>query len=159
MIKKILFVFGVFFLVGCAAKKVELSKVDYIRKNFAWGDKEYLVVNFVQPEKKCHYNQYSENNINIYWPKGLKAFCKSVDGENIYHIKVYSDFYKVLNLIDSKKSFVDKNNFFYNNFFNNYSSCYALLVLRKDGNYKTHIGEYSKEYVFKFIEELDKMPY
>ncbi len=131
--------------------KLTEIKLNFVKENYNWNSEDIIIVNFRQPRTNCSYDNY-ENLINsVSW---WNSFYSIINLKNTLNIFVYSNKKAAKNVIDSKKHFEDKNNFFLNTFFSNERDCYGLLVVNRLGYYEQINGEYSENDVSNSIESL-----
>ena len=124
------------------------SELNFIKETYKWEKEKILIIKFTQPSKNCHYN--NNKSIKKYesrWDNGINLKKKKT-------IHIYSDQEASKDVIDNKKQFNDKDDFFYNKFFINDKYCYGVVVINKKGKYGYKSGEYSIEDIKKLIQNL-----
>lgn len=158
--KKVIIAF-VFFIVSSANLMAQNNKYEFngvltsseiqiIKKRFNWDTEKTLVVNFRQPLDYCHYNQYINVKLST-WFEDYFSEMKLSDSRIVY---VYSEAKLARKRIDNKDYFADENNFLFNKFFNKRKSCYAILIIRSNGEYQQKNGEYSPKDILRMIQNM-----
>lgn len=130
--------------------KLNVTQLNVIEGLFSWEKEELIIINYRQPIRYCHYDQY----ISVGSTKWFDDFYSELNLKNTHNVFVYYESKRSEGIIDGKKHFFDLNKYLFNNFFNKGKSCYGLLIVNKNGIYQQKIGEYSKKYIKKYINKL-----
>ncbi|TYA53216.1 hypothetical protein FVF61_11245 [Formosa maritima] len=132
-------------------EKLSEEHLKFVIENYQWNSEDVMIINFRQPKSSCHYDNYENLKQSSDW---WTEFYSEMDLENIHNIFVYSDSNKAKAVIDSKNYFSDINNFFLENFFVKNRSCFGILVINKDGDFKKKSGEYTQEDIIELVKNL-----
>lgn len=132
-------------------EKFTESQLTFIMENYNWKSEELLIVNFRQPSSRCHYDNYRNLNKPSKW---WTDFYTKINLKNIKNIFVYSDQLKAKKIIDSKSHFADSNSFFLSRVFSKDKTCYGIIVINNDGEFRKKAGEYMPKDVERLISEL-----
>ncbi|MCB0445677.1 MAG: hypothetical protein R2812_08425 [Gelidibacter sp.] len=131
--------------------KLTDAQLEYVKKIYNWNSEELLIVNFKQPERRCHYNNYQHFKESEKW---WDAYYSKIELTNVRNIFVYSDSKKAKEIIDSKKHFADMDSFFLNNFFSKEKTCDGIVIINKNGDYQKKAGEYTLIDIAQLINKL-----
>jgi hypothetical protein len=133
-------------------EKLTDTQLNFLIKSYSWGTEDLLIVNFNQPKSRCHYDNYVNLKKSINW---WNRFYSKIELQSAKNIFVYADNLRAAKVIDSKTYFADKN-FFFKNFFSDNTTCYGLLIIKKNGEYQKKSGEYTQEHIVELINNLYK---
>lgn len=133
--------------------QLDANQIQILRENYSWNiENKLIILNFIQPKKNCHYNNYENLNQPSSWWKEFYSKIDTTSAENKF---VYSDSIAAKKVIDGKSHFSDPNNFLLNNFFQNMPFCYGVIIINTQGFYKLKGSEYSSSEVSKFLQDLN----
>lgn len=130
--------------------KLNTIQLKFIKDNYPWKDGEFLIINYRQPKRSCHYNNYYKIASST-WFDNLYSKIKL---HNISNIFIYADSKRAKKIIDFKKHFEDKNHYLLDNFFSKDKSCYGLMIINEQGDYKQKNGEYFQSDIVSFVNKL-----
>lgn len=132
-------------------KVITESQLKFIKEKYNWNSEGLLIINFVQPNENCFYDNNGNIENSIKW---WEKFYSKIDLKKILNIYVYSDKISANKIIDSQSKFEDYDDFLLRNFFNIKKECYGILVVNSKGEYEIQEGEYSEKQVKNFIKTL-----
>jgi hypothetical protein len=134
-------------------KTLTESQLKFIKEKYKWNSEDLLIINFVQPNKNCFYENNGNLENSIKWHQ---KFYSKINLNNVLNISVYSDKISARKIIDSETKFEDYDDFLLRNFFSLKKECYGVLVVNSKGEYEIQEGEYSEKQVENFIKTLKK---
>ncbi|WP_445458327.1 hypothetical protein [Flavobacterium sp. HNIBRBA15423] len=151
--KKYLILLFFVFQMSFAQEKttITIDKVSVIKKIYNWNEEQFLIINFNQPRKNCHYNNYLNVKESKDWLLKNVYNIESINKNRIIH--VYSDRNLAKKVIDNLEFYEDFDNFFTNNF-SSKGDCYALIIINQRGEIASKLGEYYREDLINLIEKI-----
>ncbi len=132
--------------------KLTKAELIFIKKRFNWIEENYLIINYRQPKTYCHYNQYRKVNSSMWF----ENYFSELKLQNTRVVYSYFESKLARKKIDNKDYFEDQNKYLFNRFFNKIKSCYAVLVINKNGEFQHMNGEYYKEDILRLIDKTKK---
>jgi hypothetical protein len=135
-----------------ASGKLDSIEIDFLKKNYNWNTEDILILNFNQPTKNCHYDNYTDLNGSIKW---WKSYYKKINLVGVANRFVYSD-NRANNIIDRQTIFMDKDNKLLETFFDKYPYCHGVLVVNQYGAYELKGSEYLEKDIESYLEKLQR---
>ena len=126
------------------------TQLEFIKDNYPWKDGNFIIINYRQPRKSCHYNNYYKITSTTWFDD----FYSKLKMQNISNVFIYADSNRAKKVIDSKKYFGDKKKFLFKNFFSKDKSCYGLMIINEKGDYQQKNGEYLQSDIITFVNKL-----
>lgn len=135
------------------AGQLDGEKLAFIKDNYNWPEESVLVINYKQPNSRCHFNYKKKVKDSTDWWRA--SFSKTAL-KNSSEIYVISESHYVTRFLDNETYFGDKGDFLFENFFERKHSCYGVMVVNETGDYLQYNGNYNKKQVAKYVEALDR---
>lgn len=161
MKKILLFFILVYFFSGETHSQSRINKgkllpesLVFVQKTYNWNSEKFLVISFRQSRSKCHYDNYKSLRNSAIIRKGFINMRDKTNEFDTKIISVSSDKDKVEKYIDNETIFFDLYDFLGFRFFSKSKSCFCLIVINRDGEFKSKVGEYSADDINLFLTEL-----
>lgn len=131
--------------------KLDQEDLAYLKEVYHWKEEKVLIINFIQPESSCHFDNHKITPSGKAW---WKNFYSQMNTENCLNIHVYANGKRVIGKLDGQKYFDDRDGFLLDNFFRRKRSCYGVMVVNDEGKYLQFNGHYSEGLVENYIQLL-----
>lgn len=131
------------------AGKLSPDELKFTKLQFDWDSEDILIVNYTQLRTDCHFDNHTHKiNSGKWWRK----FYSETDISNSLVVFLCSEKHEGI-----KGLYVDRTNFFLKHFFSRKKSCFAVLIINKNGDYLQFNGHYSEEQVSNYTQYLKSL--
>ncbi len=126
--------------------KINNEELKFIKQQFDWNEEKILIINYTQLRSDCHFDNHKHLKEGGKW---WKKFYSKIELNNCLNKFACSEKHKGISDL-----YIDRTNYFLKNYFSHKKSCFAVLVINKNGDYMQYNGHYSEEQVSHYIKTL-----